>query len=586
MDRPDPNAYPTFDDYDDETATQLTSRASQPQRKQTLRMGLPPLVPPPTSVTLPARGAGHSVALPLEVDDEELLEEEEHEALEGLASLPIEELDLEIDNSAPDSTQSELSVVFRGAHQSERPPMPPSLRLVPAPSVGRSGHPPPPPSSLAMGDDGEVRSESARLPPPPRVPGELPPAPRADDFDDDVDTIVLPSRMVHLQDSLHPVEVRSSIETRRAFGAGAKPPRRPPWLALALAGVLGAGAVAAAAVFIVDEEQGDLVVDVADQQCGAVQDVKVFVDEKLVCTTSPCALRVSKGGHVVQAEATGYERTGPEAVMVDPAMPTLHRVQFGSSSKTGIEVRSELKGYSLYLDGKLVGELPQRVSGLSSGEHTLLISGGEDYYAEERKVTLQADEMMVLDDVKLRPKAGTLVIGDNPELAQALVSLDGEQIQLPFEREIDASRRYHVVAKRPGYEEFETYVDFEGKSRRKELDIQLVPKAASSESTNESTKDKRPSSLPSEAERGKQESSGERSPVASTAKASGKASLTLQSTPPSNVLLDGRPIGQTPKSVSVDPGTHAILFVHPTKGKARASAKLAPGQSKTLRARF
>jgi hypothetical protein len=29
-----------------------------------------------------------------------------------------------------------------------------------------------------------------------------------------------------------------------------------------------------------------------------------------------------------------------------------------------------------------------------------------------------------------------------------------------------------------------------------------------------------------------------------------------------------------------------VLFIHPSLGRARASAKLEPGQSKTLRARF
>lgn len=53
------------------------------------------------------------------------------------------------------------------------------------------------------------------------------------------------------------------------------------------------------------------------------------------------------------------------------------------------------------------------------------------------------------------------------------------------------------------------------------------------------------------------------------------------------VLLDGKPIGQTPRmGVNVDEGTHAVLFVHPTLGRARASAKLVSGQSKTLRAKF
>jgi serine/threonine-protein kinase len=53
------------------------------------------------------------------------------------------------------------------------------------------------------------------------------------------------------------------------------------------------------------------------------------------------------------------------------------------------------------------------------------------------------------------------------------------------------------------------------------------------------------------------------------------------------VILDGKPIGKSPKrALSVPAGSHSVVFVHPTLGRKRASAKLAPGGSKTIAVKF
>jgi serine/threonine-protein kinase len=286
----------------------------------------------------------------------------------------------------------------------------------------------------------------------------------------------------------------------------------------------------------------------------------------------------------VHAEAEGYEITEAQAVMVDPDVPTLHRVQFGASTRTGIEVRSNQTGYSLYLDGKLVGELPQRITGLSTGEHTLLVSGGEGYYAEEKKVVLEADEMLVLENIELKPRSGLLKIAGDSQLDGATVTLDGERIELPYDGQVDASKRHHLVAKRRGFEDFEAYVEFSATERERELNIQLMPKSAGDDSSNDGARASE--SRRSSASRGSRRAT-EAKTSSEPSEATGKAKLSLTSDPPANVLLDGKPIGRTPKmGLSVAAGTHTVLFVHPTLGRARASAKLEAGQSKTLRARF
>jgi PEGA domain len=286
-------------------------------------------------------------------------------------------------------------------------------------------------------------------------------------------------------------------------------------------------------------------------------------------------------------------------------------VQFGATTKTGIEVRGKGTGQSLYLDGKLLGDLPKRVTGLSVGEHTLLVTGGEGYYAEERKINLKADELMVINDLQLKPRMGELHIPASDQLAGATVLLDGVPIRIPYDKDLDASRRYHVEARRAGFEDFEAWVDFSGSDRNQTLSIQMLSKQGGGDTANrDSFNSDRSSSDRSSSDRSSSDRSNSEAvdrPVAASSlpaaegrrsgrgraaagaapEASDQARLNLISDPPAMVLLDGKPIGQTPRmGLSVSPGTHAVLFIHPTLGRARASAKLDAGQSKTLRARF
>jgi len=53
------------------------------------------------------------------------------------------------------------------------------------------------------------------------------------------------------------------------------------------------------------------------------------------------------------------------------------------------------------------------------------------------------------------------------------------------------------------------------------------------------------------------------------------------------VLLDGRPVGRTPVSgVSVPPGSHSVVFIHPEKGRKAAGVTVKPGQSTGVGVRF
>lgn len=65
------------------------------------------------------------------------------------------------------------------------------------------------------------------------------------------------------------------------------------------------------------------------------------------------------------------------------------------------------------------------------------------------------------------------------------------------------------------------------------------------------------------------------------------ATLNINSIPVSKVVLDGRPLGSTPKvGVSVSPGTHTVVFVHPVHGKKTVSITVKAGETKAVPMKF
>jgi serine/threonine-protein kinase len=72
-----------------------------------------------------------------------------------------------------------------------------------------------------------------------------------------------------------------------------------------------------------------------------------------------------------------------------------------------------------------------------------------------------------------------------------------------------------------------------------------------------------------------------------SAPAQGNGTLNINSIPVSKVILDGRPLGNTPRvGLSVPPGTHTVVFVHPEKGRQTVSISVKPGETKTAAVKF
>ncbi|MDI3290304.1 serine/threonine-protein kinase [Polyangium sp. 15x6] len=72
-----------------------------------------------------------------------------------------------------------------------------------------------------------------------------------------------------------------------------------------------------------------------------------------------------------------------------------------------------------------------------------------------------------------------------------------------------------------------------------------------------------------------------------TQAAQNNGTLNINSIPVSKVVLDGRPLGSTPKvGLSVPAGTHTVTFIHPEKGKQTVTVTVKAGESKTAAVKF
>jgi hypothetical protein len=256
-------------------------------------------------------------------------------------------------------------------------------------------------------------------------------------------------------------------------------------------------------------------------------------------------LRVRTGGHLVRAEVDGFTPAAARAVFVDADMPALHKIQTGISDRTAIEVRGGSREGQLYIDGNLEGLLPKRVTGLTRGEHSVVIRDTNGALLLERTVFLEDEQLLVLDLAVPPGQQETDALASSaPSEAKPVYELPRSKSAAPSEEGGDASRSRS------------------SEEARSAASPKARPAPASDEDDSRQAATKRAES------RGTQ------------------GTLRLTAEPSAMVLVDGRPLGHTPQRVSVDPGVHTVLFVHPEHGRSRASAKVQAGQIRNLHARF
>ena len=123
------------------------------------------------------------------------------------------------------------------------------------------------------------------------------------------------------------------------------------------------------------------------------------------------------------------------------------------------------------------------------------------------------------------------------------------------------SEGWRIVANAPGFNDFDELLAFDaGTSTVMHIKLTAIAKAQSP--------------IPAKAE-------PSRSP------SNEPGTLSMNSIPVSRVLLDGKPLGHTPKvGVSVTPGNHVVTFIGPDGTRKTVPVTVGPGESKTAAARL
>jgi hypothetical protein len=352
------------------------------------------------------------------------------------------------------------------------------------------------------------------------------------------------------------------------------PSQRLPYLFAAI------GAVLVATLFwVLLPKKGGLTVTVAggpgNKELAAVE---VIVDNKVRCRTSPCELPSLKSGtHYVEVRAAGYQATAKSAVAIVGGQTAVHNVQLIRAG-TGIKVFGDGSGLTLLVDGKEFGPLPQELREMEPGEHVVQVAGGPRYEVFTQRIIVDPDRMTPIGPIRLKVTKGlaTIRAGHNAEEAEVTLKVgDSRRVlpALPVRLEVETDRPHILIAKRRGFATFEEPITFEDGQAERTIEIALTerpqdarrPRPAGAAPGTEGSEPEEPAPQPE--------------PV-------GMATLQLTSTPPSNVLLDGKPLGTTPlRDVSVEPGSHRVIFIYGAERKPK-TIEASAGSNQTVSVSF
>jgi serine/threonine-protein kinase len=262
-----------------------------------------------------------------------------------------------------------------------------------------------------------------------------------------------------------------------------------------------------------------------------------------------------------------------------------------------LKATSNQQGIKLVVDGKDIGTLPQELKGLTPGEHSIVFEGGDRYAPQKTTVVVGPNETKTLDPVSLKVTKGAATFDVKTAGASlALVASDERRALTDYSRpiDVDTSKSWTLEATKAGYKTLRLPVTFED-SANKTFPVTLDSEKAGGVDI---------SSLPADngndnAQASKAAKGGgpkvaaaaapEAAPAPKTAAASapaGGCTLNFNSIPASRVVLDGRPLGTTPKmGVSTSAGPHTVLFVSDA-GKKSMSASCKAGETKTVATRL
>lgn len=358
------------------------------------------------------------------------------------------------------------------------------------------------------------------------------------------------------------------------------------------AAVAAVAAVVVAVFFLMSGGTGGLVISVSGPGGKAVKGVSVWVDGNEICSDSTCKVEDLKpGSYVVKATAQGYAEMAGKAYEVVAGEQKAINIELASEGGTGIKVVSKASGLTLTVNGKKIGTLPQELSDLGAGSHKIELSGSQFIKDFTETVTLKDGEMLEfepklelkkgqvniqLDDTSRDAKVYLLVDDKRRSLASTIKKAQSDTVKIDLP--VDDST-YKIIASRSGYEDFEEELKFTVEEPIQTVELTLT------EGSSGSTSSPAPSPRPTGTATAPRPSPAP-APAPAPAASAGTGTLNINSLPVSNIILDGRPLGSTPKSVSVSAGSHTVVFIHPEHGRKVSTVNVSSGGVATAAVRF
>jgi serine/threonine-protein kinase len=393
-----------------------------------------------------------------------------------------------------------------------------------------------------------------------------------------------------------PTEVRPRANV--SSGGGSK--------AGVILGGLALVAVVAMAVFMFLPKKGQFKVNVSAKNGAAVGAVDIYVDGQKKCETTPCVIgELEPGTKTIKVIAPGFPpaesqdtvEAGKEKVIfvaleAGGAAPanTAPAANLGNAAGLKIAGTEAEKNVHVIVDGADKGTLPVDLKDLSPGSHKVRFDGGERYEKLEQTVEIAAGQSKDLGEIKLKVLKGQVTLDiATPGVAITLVKRGDKKVEKkltdqmlknpPVKLDIDPSENWRLVATKKGFDEFTQDLTFEDGQAEKTIKVALVEvgkaPVAPVPGPMPVVGDKTPAPTPT--------------PTAKPVEPppSGNGTLNINSIPVSKVVLDGKPLGSTPKvGVSVSAGSHTVTFIHPEQGKKSVTVNVKAGETKTAAVKF
>ena len=376
-------------------------------------------------------------------------------------------------------------------------------------------------------------------------------------------------------------------------------------------------AVIALAVFMFLPKKGGLKIDIQAKGGAPVGKAEIFVDGKKECDTTPCVVNeLPPGPKTIKVIAAEFAPAQPVTATVEAGKETPVMITVDSASSpatapsaamatvTGLKILAGTPNAKVFVDGTEKGTLPVELKDLSPGSHKLRFEAGDRYDKLEQTVDVETGKLKDVGPIKLKVLKGQVALELATEGAQVKL-VDQKKVERkvpekewknqPVKIELDPNGGWKIVATKKGFDDFSETVSFDDGVAEKTIRISLSETGKASDTsatvtgsvsdnsaTGSATGSTSGSTSGSTAPAG-----GETKAPAAPAPAGGNGTLNINSIPVSKVVLDGRPLGSTPKvGVSVPAGTHTVIFIHPEKGKQTVTVTVKAGDTKTAAVKF